>query len=248
MDPSNNLEEIDIIILQADGLIDEKNGYGYPIQNRLNELEITSQIVDIAHNTDILNDLPLKPLIISGGMTEVTSDIDWIIELKSFVRNVIRDNKKNKKQNQPVFGICFGAQIIAECYSEGSVLYLEDPEIGISTISLATPDHPIFKEFEREFPAYSFHYNQIWSEDVTILSDHHHKGHHFIQAFEVPNGKALGVQFHPEFKQNEMLKLYQTYEVLIGDLGFDLRPVIESLPPVSGNHLVLRNFYEFYCR
>ncbi|MHA1905724.1 MAG: type 1 glutamine amidotransferase [Candidatus Thorarchaeota archaeon] len=245
---NKELEEVDVIILQADGLIDEKNGYGYPIQKRLTELEIKSNIVEIANRTEILTELPQKPLIISGGMTEVTADIDWISELKSFVRTLIQDNQNNKSRRQPIFGICFGAQIIAECYRRGSVRYLEDPEIGVSNISLTKPQHPLFKGFEVRFPAYSFHYNQIWSEDVTILSDHHHKGHHFIQAFEVPNGLTFGVQFHPEFKQDEMLKLYQIYEQLIGNLGFDLRPVIESLPEISGNHLLLRNFYESYCK
>ncbi len=248
MNPLNDLEDAGLLILQADGLIDEEHGFGYPISQRLNELNILSKIVNVSHNTDILNELPKKPLILSGGMTEVTADIDWINELKSFILGIIERNRNTQSQKQPILGICFGAQIIAECYSKGSVFFLEDPEIGVSNIVLARPEHPLFKDIKSEFPAYAFHYNQIWSEDITILSDQHYKGHHFIQAFEIQDGLAFGVQFHPEFKQNQMLKLYQTYELLIGELGFDLKPVIESLPEVTGNHLILRNFFDFFCK
>jgi len=242
-----DFDATDVIILEADGLIDQEHGYGTPIHRRLQESDINSMIFPVQENVDRLGDLPSRPMILSGGMTEVTADIEWIRDLKSFILEIIKSNREDPSAVRPVFGICFGAQIIAECYRKGSVRYLDDPEIGISNITLDRPEHPLFKGMPHVFDAYSFHYNQIWSEDVTIISNHVHKGHHFLQAFEVPDAHAFGVQFHPEFKQSEMLKLYKTYESLIADLGFDLRPVIETLPEITGNHLILKNFIDAYC-
>jgi len=234
-------EAVDAIILEADGLIDKEHGYGTPIYRRLTESGIKSEIFRVRENVDELGALPLKPLILSGGMTEVTADIDWIRKFKSFILEVITRNQKSDSV-QPVFGICFGAQLIVEAYSPGSVRYLDDPEIGISKISLDIPSHHIFKGIPAQFDAYSFHYNQIWSNDVIVISDHLHKGHTFIQAFEIPTGNAYGVQFHPEFSQSEMKTLFSIYTKLIRDLGFDLEPIIRNLPLLSGNDIILSNF------
>jgi len=65
-----NPEQSDVIILEADGLIDSSNGYGTPIFQALEDNGISASLVPIAHNTDVLQNLPKKPLILSGGMTE----------------------------------------------------------------------------------------------------------------------------------------------------------------------------------
>ena len=241
-------EQSDVIILEADGLIDSSNGYGTPILQALEDNGISASLVPIAHNTDVLQNLPKKPLIISGGMTEVTADIDWIRELKSFILSIIKSNQQSKyNHRQAIMGICFGAQIIAECYRKGSVTYLDDPEIGVSRISLDVENHNLFAGFSKVFDAYSFHYNQIGSDDVTVLSQHLHMGHRFIQAFEIPDASTVGVQFHPEFTHQQMSRLFETYRELIRDLGFDLQPIIDTLPPISGNRQILKNFYKAYC-
>ncbi|MHA1883327.1 MAG: type 1 glutamine amidotransferase [Candidatus Thorarchaeota archaeon] len=235
----------DVIILEADGLIDEKHGYGTPIANRLEEFGIRSTMFHVEPNIDRLDTLSHKPLIISGGMTEVTADIDWIHKFKTFVLNIINKNIE-QESIQPIFGICFGAQLLVEAFSPGSVRYLDDPEIGISKIILDIHEHALFKGIDKEFDAYSFHYNQIWSDDVVVISDHLHEGHKFIQAFEIPEANVYGVQFHPEFSYAEMLQLFKTYKQLIAELGFDLSPIIQELPQLDGNQRMLRNFLALY--
>jgi GMP synthase-like glutamine amidotransferase len=235
-----------ILILQADGLIDQTHGYGHPIKQRLDEFGISSEIVPIAERTEILPELPEKPLILSGGMTEVTADIDWINDLKAFVEKIIESNQQNPERAQPLLGICFGAQIIAEAFHPGSVSFLEDPEFGVSRIVLEKEKHKLFDGFDSEFDAYSFHYNQIWCKDVRILSKHKHRGHEFLQAFEIPDAKSFGVQFHPEFRHAQMSSLFKAHQQLILEFGFDLNPIIKSLPVVEGNDTLLKNFTTYF--
>ncbi len=203
--------------------------------------------MSIAENTAILEELPKIPLILSGGMTEVTADIDWIRDLKSFISEIIKRNQQIPEDAQPIFGICFGAQIIAESYRKGSVRFLEDPEFGISRIKLDDRNHPLFTGFDKEFDAYSFHYNQIWSEDLRVLSKHRHMGHEFLQAFEIADARAFGVQFHPEFTFEQITKLFETYRDLILEFGFDLQPIISNLKRLQGNENLLRNFINEFC-
>jgi GMP synthase-like glutamine amidotransferase len=240
-------QESQVIVLQADGAIDGQHGYGHPIRLRLEEYGILAEIVDIPNNADELDTLPPKPIIISGGMTEVTSKTEWIIETKRFLRKQIETNRRNPSaEKRGILGICFGAQLIAEALHPGSVQYLYDPEIGTSHIVLDKPNHPLFQGFENEFQAFSFHYNQIRPESISVISDHHYKGHHFIQAFEIPDSATYGVQFHPEFRRQEFKKLLVTYNTLLEDLGVDLKPILANLPSLQGTERILLNFLSMH--
>ncbi|TFF91700.1 hypothetical protein EU545_03210 [Candidatus Thorarchaeota archaeon] len=241
--------DIQATILQADGKTDETHGYGHPIRLRLEEYGFRVEIVDLPSVASRLEGLPKKPVIISGGMTEVTADVKWIMESKEFLRTVIETNRDSPpNQRRGIFGICFGAQLIAEALNPGSVLFLDDPEIGVSQIALQETDHPLFEGFEPEFPAYSFHYNQIRPNGVSVISDHRYKGHHFVQAFEVADGAAYGVQFHPEFRKDEMKALLLTYTSLMKDLGVDVAPIAENLPTLRGTERILLNFMKMHTK
>jgi hypothetical protein len=73
-------------------------------------------------------------------------------------------------------------------------------------------------------------------------------GHEFLQAFEVPSAHVFGVQFHPEFRHEQMVQLFETHREIIADFGFDLQPIIDSLPRLSGNELILKNFFDIHCK
>ncbi len=215
---------------------------------RLHEFNISAKIVSIVNNAEILFELPPKPLIFSGGITEVTSEINWIVESRKFIKETIKANLNSKKADKlPMLGICFGAQLLIESYDSGSVIYLEDPEIGITNVNINKTTHPLLKNYETDFQAYTFHYNQIKSEKVDILSSHQHMNHEFIQIFEIPNTSVFGVQFHPEFNYNDFLTLIKTYKKLIKDLGLDPGIVRSKLPDFPNNSEILSNFYQSYC-
>lgn len=240
-------QESQVIILQADGAIDARHGYGHPIQRRLQEHGIPAEIVDLPTTASELDRLPAKPVIISGGMTEVTSDVEWIREAKRFLQRQIQNNlRSSSDEKRGILGICFGAQLIAEALQHGSVQYLDDPEIGTSHIVLSRTDHPLFRGFDREFESYSFHYNQIQPKGVSIISDHHFKGHYFVQAFDVPDRATYGVQFHPEFRRNEFKRLLMTYSSLLENLGVDVKPILTNLPALRGNERLLLNFLSMH--
>lgn len=240
-----SLQKADVIVLEADGKIDPQHGYGHLIVKRLAEFNINAIIISIVENTQTLEKLPPKPLILSGGMTEVTADVDWLNKTREFITGKIKANQKLEKEKRtPIFGICFGAQLLAECYSKGSVKYLDDPEIGITKVNIGSPHHPIFNGYKEDFNAYTFHYNQIKTQDVSTISSHQHKNHHFIQAFEIPNASCYGIQFHPEFNYKEFITLLHTYKQLLKDLGLNAENIIKNLPKIQQNSIILKNFID----
>ncbi len=235
-------DDKDVIILEADGLIDEYHGYGYPIKKALEKNGLSSTIVSLVDNASNLSELTGKQIIISGGMTEVTANVSWIIDAKNQISDILQSNSDAKNESKtPLLGICFGAQLIAEAYSPGIVKYLDDPEIGVSRIRLEAM-HPLFDGFSLEFDAYAFHYNQIKAKNLDVISSHQHMGHDFVQAFEVSNSYAYGVQFHPEFTLSHMKRLLRTYRILISTLGHDVDQITTEILDISNNHRVFRNF------
>ena len=247
MTKNTQLQDADVIILEADGSINEYGqGYGSVIRTRFASFNVNAILVSLVDPPSPLAELPPKPLILSGGMTEVTADIEWVQNARTFIYNTIKANLQDvREQAVPIFGICFGAQLIAECYSPGSVFYLDEPEFGISQITLESPAYPMFQGVNKEFTAYAFHYNQIKTQNVSILSYHHIGKTNYIQAFEIPQASTFGVQFHPEFHQSEMKALLRTYKDLIHDLNLNVDQIINHLPRID-NSIMLQNFYAHF--
>jgi len=236
-------DDKDLIILEADGFIDEVHGYGYPIKKALEKSDLSSTIVSLTDNASNLSEFTGKPMIISGGMTEVTANVSWIIEAKNQISDILQNNRDAKNESTtPLLGICFGAQLIAEAYSPGSVKYLDDPEIGVSRIRLEEK-HPLFDGFPSEFDAYAFHYNQIKAKNLDVISSQQHMGYSFVQAFEVSGSYAYGVQFHPELTLNAMKRLLRTYRSLISGLGHDVDQINTEILDITENHRIFHNFY-----
>jgi GMP synthase-like glutamine amidotransferase len=240
---------VDAFILEADGTVDADHGYGYLIAKRLADFNVKTQLISLEKEADKLTQLPKKPLFISGGMTEVTAEVDWVVEVRSFLRETIHKNQQADPSDQhAIFGICFGAQIIAESYRKGSVVYLEDPEIGETQVTVDDP-HPLFQGFEKTFPAYTFHYNQIKPhKDFSLIAQNHYKGHTFTQAFEIPKASCFGVQFHPEFGYEEFQTLVKTYAGLLRSLHQNPEEILKSLPEIPHNAGLLHNFFQFYSK
>ncbi|MBD3190543.1 MAG: hypothetical protein GF308_07855 [Candidatus Heimdallarchaeota archaeon] len=240
------IKDVDVFILEADGKINADYGYGYLIAKRLATFNVKTQLVSLEKHSDKLAQLPNIPFFISGGMTEVTAEVEWVREARTFLQETIRKNQENFPiKQQPIFGICFGAQIIAEAYRQGSVEYLDEPEIGITQVTVDTP-HPLFQGFKKKFPAYTFHYNQIKPcEDFSLLSLHRHRGHTFVQAFGIPKTLCFGVQFHPELMYDEFQMLMKTYADLLRSLNQDVEQILKQLPVIPTNAELLYNFLHY---
>ena len=189
--------------------------------------------------------IPDKPVIISGGMTQVTAELSWINNAKRLVgERIERERIDGKGSVPPLLGICFGAQLLAETWKEGSVKYLDDPEIGITEVVLDSELHPLFRGFGNRFAAFTFHYNQIKPQGLSVLSHQNFKGHHFVQAFNVPGTTCFGLQFHPEFTYTEFVGLLHYYGDLMTELGLDNEDILKLVQEIPSNSRILKNFVD----
>ena len=227
----------DLLILEADGAVDNKeHGWGHWLCKQTEKLGYSPVMVSLRDNAAKLHRLPRIPTIISGGMTEVTSNHTWIQQARQFIRECAGENSR------AVLGVCFGAQLIAEGLYPGSVSFLEKPELGIVQIRRMEEHAPLLEGFPRQFPAFAFHYNQIQCAGLTTYSVNPDQQFPFLQAFRVPGKKLYGVQFHPEMEAGAFRLLIETYRDLLIELGQDPDDILTSLKPVPSNRKLLENF------
>lgn len=97
----------------------------------------------------------------------------------------------------PVFGICYGHQLLAHLLGGKAAPKPEGPEIGLKEISFIVSDDEIFGGYsKKEVPFYCVHY-QCAKEvppGAKVFATSEQEEHH---AFRIRN--CWGVQFHPEF-------------------------------------------------
>lgn len=97
----------------------------------------------------------------------------------------------------PVFGICYGHQLLAHLLGGKAAEKPEGPEIGLKMISFVRNGDEIFGEYsEKNANFYCVHYQfaEVVPPGATVFATSALEDHH---AFRIRN--CWGVQFHPEF-------------------------------------------------
>ncbi|WAA08583.1 type 1 glutamine amidotransferase [Fervidibacillus albus] len=235
----------DVYVLESTGYINHrKEGYAKPIVDRLQTFGYSTKVIPLKEQYNELQSIPNgKPIIISGGMTEVFAQEKWLIETKKFIGKIIESNKQKPVCEKTfLFGICFGAQLISEVIQPGAVKFLHEPQIGEKPVTLCDPS-PLFENVADHFYAYAFHYNQIQNDFLFVLSEVKKEGMHFINAFENQDLGCFGTQFHPEFTGQEFKTLLEYYNDQFQDqFQIDTSQIIRSLKRYPNNAIILENF------
>lgn len=134
------------------------------------------------------------PLLGNDVQLVVSLGSDWSVYWADVAHHVSRESDLLKGAHQagiPLFGVCFGAQILAFALG-GEVRRAHCSEIGWFSVDW----EPEFSEKTGDFTEkkwFQWHYDMfVPPNDAQILA-HSSAG---VQAFQ--SGRSLGVQFHPE--------------------------------------------------
>ncbi|AUG52789.1 type 1 glutamine amidotransferase [Thalassospira marina] len=123
----------------------------------------------------------------------------------------------------PVFGSCWGMQIVAQALG-GEVRPCEKGrEIGIGReilVNEAGETHPLFAGRSTCFSAMTVHMDEVWAvpEGAVILAGNRHSA---VQAFALETSKYRfwGVQYHPEYSLAELAAIFRRYGQRLIDAG-----------------------------
>lgn len=173
-------------------------------------------------SVSLINEEPLPTAdafdgyIITGSRFSVNDDLPWIPPLRDFVR-VLASN------SIPVFGICFGHQIIAQAF--GAIVNKSHTGWALGSQQYTYNDDCL----HGDEPAFVFHQDQVETipEGATVIGSSHQCPIGALK-YEHP---ALSVQYHPEFVTSYIQMLIDLKESIMpkGKAG-EARDSVSTLP------------------
>lgn len=168
------------------------------------------QIVNVARgDTPTVDDLsPVDAVIIGGaGAYSATEDYDWTPVLLDFVRHVV-------DQEMPLFGSCWGHQVIARALGGRVVYDPEHSELGCGDVELTEAGlaDPLFHRFPAHFRANMGHHDRVVDlpSGAIELADNELP----YQAFRLEGLPVYGTQFHSELdaeRERERILVYRKH-------------------------------------
>ena len=172
-------------------------------------------------------------IIISGSPHSVYEDEKWIRDLEAFAREVA-------ESATPVFGICFGHQLLATAL--GGVVEQAEGGWGVGIHTMRVLERRPWMEPDREvLKLVMSHQDQVVDlpAGAVVLGSSDHCRNFLIEF----TSTCIGMQGHPEFTTAFARALYEEKQTLIGTLA-DV--AIESLATPADTRIVqqwVRNLF-----
>ncbi len=174
-------------------------------------------------------------VIVSGSAAMVTQRLDWSERSATWLREAAH-------ADFPVFGICYGHQLLAHALG-GTVG--DNPagrEMGTVGLSLLPPatDDPLFGDLPPAFPAQVTHVQTVLQppQGATVLARSAGDPCHAFRW----GRSAWGVQFHPEFSTTHMRGYIQARREPVAAEGFDVDAMLQGVAAAPVARAVLRRF------
>lgn len=150
----------------------------------------------------------IDAIIIGGaGAYSATDDYDWTPDLLDFVRRIV-------DREMPLFGSCWGHQLIARALGGRVVYDPEHSELGCGDVELTEAGlaDPLFHRFPRHFRANMGHHDRV----VELPNGAVELARNDIpyQAFRLEGLPIYGTQFHSELdaeRERERILVYRKH-------------------------------------
>jgi len=198
------------------------------------------RVVSIFQNEPLPEIDLFSGVVITGSHSMVSDDESWINDAINWL-------KKASKEKIPIFGICFGHQLI--CHALGGIVDYHPKGLEIGCVEVQKHDSAqdfLFKDLPKRFNVYVTHKQSVVTlpPGANILASNAFERHQAV----VINNHIWGVQFHPEFNQEIMIEYIEEHREYLQDRNLDIDSLIESTKPLlNGNHLLVK-FYEYISR
>ena len=170
--------------------------------------------------------------VITGSAANVPTRDPWIVATEAWLREVVA-------AGTPVFGICFGHQLLGQALGGEVRLNPRGREIGTARIE-RLGDDPVFDGVPAEFAASATHVDTVavLPPGAVALARSSHDDHHAVRFGEA----AYGVQFHPEFDDGIMRGYLEARRDAVSGEGLDPDGLLAAVRPTPASRRVLQNF------
>jgi GMP synthase (glutamine-hydrolysing) len=192
-------------------------------------------VVDAEHNDSLPTAEQCAGVVITGSHSMVTDNLPWSVKLEEWIRSLLN-------AGTPLFGICYGHQLLARAAGGQVGNHPQGKEIGTVSVELF-PDcatDPVFQALPQSFHAQVTHLQTVLKlpEGATRLAANDYESNH---AFRLGDS-AYGVQFHPEYSAGIMRSYIQEQESELDAAGMDVTKILASVRDTPIAAQILKRF------
>lgn len=195
---------------------------------------------DDAVAVDVTAEHPPTPegfagVFVTGSAAMVTDRQEWSERTATWLRDAAEGG-------MPVFGICYGHQLLAHALGGRVGDHPKGREMGTVDIEVlpAAGDDPLFDDAPSCFAAHATHLQTVLEPppDAVVLAT---SGHDDCQAFRW-GAHAWGVQFHPEFSASHMQGYVAARRDMLLAEGRDVRAMSRNIGATPHARRLMRRF------
>lgn len=228
-----------ILLVQAgaalDEVIDEHGDVPAWICRTLGRAAEEIQVVRIFDGETLPPPSAEQVAIITGSLAMVSDRLDWSEAAAQWIRDAMA-------VDMPLFGICFGHQLIAHALGGHVDYHPRGREIGTQTITLAprASQDRLASSLPAQFPAHLTHLQTVITlpASAVALAASSHDPHQIVRY----GPKAISTQFHPEFSPQITREYIQARADSLRAEGRDAGLLIEAVCDAPVPVALLRRF------
>ncbi|HVW24564.1 MAG TPA: glutamine amidotransferase [Polyangiaceae bacterium] len=170
-------------------------------------------------------------IVVTGSASSVTDREDWVVQGEAYLRRVV-------ETNVPVFGICFGHQMLGQALGGLVERNPRGREIGTVKFRVVSAD-PILAAATAPFLANATHVDSVTllPPGAKVLATTEREPHAAVRFSE----NAWGVQFHPEMDGDVVREYVRARGAILNDEGLDADALATNARDgVAGTSTLLR--------
>lgn len=199
---------------------------------------IEIEVTDVEHGEPFPELCDCAGAVITGSHSMVTERQPWSVASEQWLQTLL-------KEQIPIFGVCYGHQLLAQAAGGQVGYHPKGKEIGTVNIQ-SHPDctnDPVFHHLPETFLGHTTHAQSVLQlpNEAVCLASNSHEPHH---AFRI--GKcAWGVQFHPEYNEPIMKSYIEEQADELNQLGMDIPQLSCEVKETPAAAQLLQNFSEY---
>lgn len=209
-----------------------RGGYGKLIQEAIGNPGLRFVEHDARTSVPSLVDAPA--VIVTGSAASVTEREPWVLALEEQIRVAAR-------AETPLFGICFGHQLLGQALGGAVARNPRGREIGTVRVEVLADD-PLLSPQQEPYCAHMTHVDSV----VRLPDGAKLLGRSAGDAAAVVRygARAWGVQFHPEMDETILAEYVDARSSAIHAEGLDLERIRRELGSAPVPPRLLRRFLE----
>lgn len=174
----------------------------------------------------------LRGLIITGSPASVADREPWVLNAEQFVRRLV-------EAGVPIFGVCFGHQLLGQALGGEVQRNPRGREVGTTRVECLAAD-PLLDEVDAAFAVNMSHRDTVvrLPPGARVLARTPLEPHAIVRFAE----RVWGVQFHPEFDAAVMRDYLTERRDLYRTEGLEPDRLLAEVRPCEQARTLLRRF------